>query len=370
MATGRILFLVSDMAAGGAERVAALLCNHWVANGYDVILMPTYSGKGDCVFPLDPRVKLDFLADRVRSTGRSPLNAVRRLFALRRVMRETNPDVILSFLTTVNIAALVASVGLPTPVVISERTYPPKQVLSNGWAWLRRRLYRHADCVVAQTAATAAWIQENCPGSRTVVIPNPVEWPLQSEQPLVSPDAFVDRDRRLVLAAGRLIALKGFDDLIAAFAMLAPAFPEWDLAIVGEGPGRRRLETLREGAGLSKRVFLPGRVGNLGDWYNRADICTLTSHYEGFPNVIMEALAGGLPVVSMDCPVGPREIVRHGVDGFLVPEGARPQGLAQALEKLMTDSDLRKRFGGNATQARARFSSEKIGALWAAVLGL
>ena len=97
------MFFVSSMHGGGAERVAAILCNDWAEKGHDVLLMPTYSGRGDCSYPLDERVQLDYLADRIRSKRRNPWSLISRFLAMRLAIKEYNPDIIISFLTHVNV---------------------------------------------------------------------------------------------------------------------------------------------------------------------------------------------------------------------------------------------------------------------------
>lgn len=366
----RILFLVSSMQGGGAERVAALLCNHWVGQGHQVTLMPTFSGRGECLYPLDERVQLDYLADRVGSRNRSAFNKLRRIVALRRAIRETGPDVIVSFLPHVNVAAVLSAWGLRIPVVVSERVHPPTMPLGWGLEALRRFAYPRAAHVIVQTGRALDWLQDCCPKARGWVIPNPVVYPLPAADPFQEPAAVVDETRRVVLAVGRLDAQKGFDQLLAAFAALAPRYPEWDLVILGEGTERERLEAQREGLGLSGRVHLPGRAGNPGDWYARADLYVMSSRFEGFPNTLAEAMAHGLPAVSFDCETGPADIIREGMDGYLVPPTEGAEGLSRAMENLMGDDEKRRGMGKAAVAVRKRFSPERVMAAWDEVLGL
>lgn len=366
----RILFLISAMIEGGAERVASQLCSRWARDGHEVILMPTFSGRGDCLYEIDPRVKLEYLADRVRSRRKDPLNAVRRLLALRRAMLEIDPDVVVSFLANVNVAAVMAGRGTGLPIILSERSYPPRDKLAGVFRLLRRLCYRWADCVVAPTRDTAEWITRHCPGSKVVIIPNPVSWPLNDGKPVILPDTVLPRARKILLAAGRLSPEKAFEDLLGAFAEVADDFLQWDLVILGEGPERFFLESRRSDLKLTGRVFLPGRAANMTQWYERADIVSLTSRYEGFPNVLAEAMAAGTPVVAVDCLTGPRDIVREGIDGLLIPPRSGASGLAAGLKKLMGDDDLRHRMGENARSVRDRFSLAEINKLWAKAMEL
>jgi glycosyltransferase involved in cell wall biosynthesis len=113
-------------------------------------------------------------------------------------------------------------------------------------------------------------------------------------------------------------------------------------------------------------VFMPGIAGNVAQWHARCDLYVLTSHSEGFPNALAEALCHGLPAVSVDCDTGPRDIIRHGVDGLLVPAGDAT-ALTQALDRLMGDDELRRQFAAHAVDARQRFSIDRIAGLWEAL---
>ena len=362
--------MVSSMQGGGAERVAALLCNHWAGQGHEVRLIPTFSGRGECLYPLDERVRLDFLADRVGNRSRSTFNKIRRLLALRSSIQEERPDVIISFLPHVNVAAVFAAWGLLIPVVVSERTYPPAMPLGIGLELLRRFIYPRATSVVVQTQRALQWLKCYCPRAYGRVIPNPVVYPLPCGGPVLRPESVVASTRHVALAVGRLGEEKGFTQLLVAFGILVSQYPEWDLIILGDGSERESLEQQRDSLGLRRRVHLPGRVGNPGDWYARADFYVMSSRFEGFPNTLLEAMAYGLPAVSFDCETGPADIIREGIDGYLVPSVEGSVGLARAMESLMRDEDRRLRMGKEATAVRERFSALRIMAEWDHVLGI
>lgn len=365
-----IFFVVSSMQGGGAERVAAYLSNHWVSNGHDVTLMPTFSGRGECLYPLDGRVRLDYLADHVKSVSRSPWNSVRRFLALRRVIREAQPDVIVSFLIQVNVVVLVAAFGLRIPVVVSERSDPRLFAIGGFWELGRRLTYWCAKWVIVQTEDVRQYIKANCYGARALVVPNPVVWPIPATEPAIRPEEVVCQERRVLLAVGRLGREKGFDILIKAFAAVASLAPDWDLVILGEGSERGALEAQCDALGLKDRTHLPGYVGNVGDWYERADLYVLSSRYEGFPNALMEAMACGVPAIAVDNSSGPRDIIRHELDGLLVPVDEGVEGIANALKNIMTSESVRQRLAERAGDVRKRFSMESVGVAWGGVLGL
>jgi glycosyltransferase involved in cell wall biosynthesis len=192
------------------------------------------------------------------------------------------------------------------------------------------------------------------------VIPNPVSFPLPSDQPIAQPP---NPRGCILLAVGRLHPQKGFDLLIAAFGQLAARYPNWNLYIVGEGNERQALEAQVAVLGLQGRILIPGRIGNLGDWYAAADLYVMSSRFEGFPNTLLEAMAYGLPVISFDCDTGPRDIIRSDADGLLIPPSNLP-ALVQALDQLMQDTLLRNHLGQAAADAKIRFSIAEVDLKW------
>ncbi|KAG1400358.1 hypothetical protein G6F59_013185 [Rhizopus arrhizus] len=265
-------------------------------------------------------------------------------------------------MTTASVLSVLASYGLGCRVIATEHTHPPSQTLSGLWLRLRRLTYPRAARVVALTRGTAEWIEQHVPGSRLAVIPNPVHWPLPRAEPLLTPVS--GNGRKRLLAVGRLHADKGFDLLIQAFATLAPSHPDWDLVILGEGDERAALEAQVGKAGLASRISMPGRAGNVGDWYDSADLYVLTSRFEGLSNTLLESMASGLAAVSFDCDTGPREIVREGIDGVLVRPNGDVPALCKALADVMGNDAARQRMAQAATDVRARFSATRVLQQW------
>jgi glycosyltransferase involved in cell wall biosynthesis len=248
-------------------------------------------------------------------------------------------------------------------VIGSERTYPSRLPARSLWGFLRRWTYGRLSTVVAQTQDAATWLRMNTAARCVVVIPNPTEWPLPVQAPILAPETIIAPKTHVLLSVGRLDGVKGFDCLIDVFTALAAKHPNWNLVILGDGPQRKTLEAQASKHGMETRIFLPGIVGNVAQWYSHADLYVLSSRFEGFPNSLVEALAHGLPAVSFDCDSGPREIIRHGVDGLLIPAGDVP-ALRSALDKVMADQSMRYGFAERASEARERFSIRRIAGMW------
>lgn len=350
------------MHAGGAERVAATLSGAWAQHGHRVTLVPTYCGKGKLFYELDPQVQLVWLADRMGQVGRTPLAPLIKLAALRRLVKEERPDVIVSFLTNVNVMAILATRGLDVPLIVCERTNPGFSSSAGPTLQrLRRWLYPRASMVTVQAEASLSAMKECVPGlQRLAVVPNPL--PPDLPAPRIHGTEAPARHR--LVAMGRFVPSKRFGELIVLFERLAPQFPDWDLYIWGDGPLRPQLQLKLEETGYADRVFLPGRTATPWAELLASDLFVLSSEVEGFPNALIEAMALGLPCVSVDCPSGPREITRDGEDARLVPlfdDGA----LQQALAELMADTQERARLGAAGAQSvRARYGVAQVLAQW------
>lgn len=212
------------------------------------------------------------------------------------------------------------------------------------------------DVVALLTEANASWLRERLGGiaPRIEVVPNPL------------PPGFVPRsrlDQPLIVAAGRLVPEKQFGHLIRAFAMVADELPEWRLRLFGEGRQRAMLLGTARKTGIYDRFELPSFAPDMAGEWAKASISALSSTAEGYPLVMQEAMAAGVPVVSYDCPSGPREIIDHGVNGLLVMPGSEA-GLAEAFWHLAHDHSTRKRMGGAAADAAELWRPEVVARRW------
>ena len=357
------MIVIHSLSGGGAERVAADLAAYWTGQGYRCSVV-TQSDATTDAYSLHPEVSRYVLGTAGSSGGRlSGIVAnLERVWKLRKLIRKHKPTIVLGMMTTSSVLSVLAARGLHCRVIATEHTHPPSQELPEYWLKLRRWAYPQAAKVVALTSGTAEWLEHNVPGSQLAVIPNAVSWPLAQSEPVVPPPERGDRKR--LLAVGRLHFHKGFDLLIAAFAMVAPYFPNWDLTILGEGDDRETLEQLVQEKGLEGRVSMPGRVGNIAEWYQESDLYVLSSRVEGLSNTLIEAMASGLAPVAFDCETGPREIVRHGIDGVLVRPPEDAEALAAHMSDIMAHEGRRLAYAKRAVDARDRFSVSRVMALW------
>lgn len=355
----RITFVISSMEAGGAQRVMADMANYWALRGWPVSIITLTGQEVPDFYALHPavvRIPLALAGDTrslLHKLGRNVLT----LWRLRQEMMAARTDAVISFLDVTNVLTLIATRGLGIRVLVSERINPAANPeIGLVWQALRRRVYPWADVVVAQTAAASRWIETICQG-RAVAIPNPLR---------AMPYSEASRGR-FILSVGRLVPQKGFDLLLEAFARIAVDCPDWHVVILGDGPQRQSLMSQAHALGIGKRVRMPGVVENPEHWMAQAGLVVQASRYEGFPNVVMEAMAMGAAVISCDCPSGPSDLIEDGVNGRLTPVDD-VAGLASAMMNLIMDPAECHRLGQSARQVRVLFSQSRILSCWEALL--
>jgi len=381
----RITLIISTLTGGGAERVATTMANYWAAKGWEVTILTTDFGSEPPCYGLHPSVShVDLSSPRFRGHPEESQASARlddlmhdcsrperavlipeaaHILRMRRAIVSTSPEAAISYIDRTNICVLVAIRGLGVPVIVSEQCDPNNSSLGAGWELLRRRLYPEARYVAVLTDESLGYFS-SLAHMRGRIIPNaltPAVFAHSDEVP-------EQRHGKTLMAMGRLAHEKGFDLLLSAFAVVATKHRDWTLEILGEGPIRAYLLSCIQKHGLEERVLMSGFTRRPFDALRRADLFALSSLDEGFPNVLLEAMACGLPVVSFDCPSGPRHIIRNGVDGVLVPP-RDAKAMAAALDHLMGDEAERKRLASKAREVVERFGVAKVMSMWEELIG-
>ncbi|CUU35553.1 Glycosyltransferase involved in cell wall bisynthesis [Armatimonadetes bacterium GXS] len=332
----RIVFFMPHLRGGGAERVAVNLARAFTERGHRA-QMALSQAEGPYLKDLPPSVRvIDLRAPRT-------LSAIPR-FALH--LRQERPDAILAFMLYHNLGALFARwlARAPARVVLTEHNtltlsqQDDPNPIARWMPTLMRWFYPMSDAIVAVSQGVAQDLARytGIPIEQIRVVYNPVITPLLyrlRDEPTAHP-WLEDPSVPVVLAVGRLTRQKGFDILLDAFHRVAQVRPA-RLLILGEGEDRPLLEAKIARLGLQSVVQMPGFVQNPYAFMRRASVFVLSSRWEGLPTVLIEALACGCPVVSTDCPSGPREILGNGRYGHLVPVGD-VDALANAILEVLS----------------------------------
>ena len=366
------LLFIDSLKIGGAERVTLQWAEWLSKGGWSVTLLTSKSASHD-FYPVPAglrRVQEPALPGLLNRALFWPL----KLLRLRKLLQREQPALLIGMTTLPSIKLALASIGLSSRLVLSERNYPPARPLAWRWRLLRRLAYPRAHLHLVQTQGIAQWLHQRGLARRTAVLPNAIVWPIPRLAPWLNPERSVPPGQKVILAVGTKLHQKGFDRLVAAFARLQADFPDWSLVILGidEAPyrGVNQAARLRQLMGTeSSRLILPGNVGNVGDWYKASALFVLSSRFEGYPNVLLEAMASGLPCLAVDCPTGPSDLIDPGLNGWLVSEQVASTDMEQPLRQALEDTAARVAFASKAQAVRQRNAPESLRPVFLDLMG-
>ena len=355
----RIALYVPNLSGGGAERVMVTVANALVEEGHAVDLV-LVKAKGDYTDLLDDGVRVvDLEASRILAS----------LSKLIRYLRAQRPDALLSTLFFTNVMATLACwwVEDPPRLVLREaNTVSAKGAQADHWKYrlmpiLSRWFYPWADRVVTVSEAAGDDLIEvtGLAEEKVRTIYNPVvteNLKEQAREPVDHP-WFQTEAPPVVLGAGRLEKQKDFGTLIRAFSRVRTDRAA-RLVVLGRGSRKERLRTLADELGVRDDVLLPGFVDNPFKYMAEASVFVLSSRFEGLPGVLIQAMATGCPVVSTDCPSGPREILKNGQYGPLVPVG-EPKALAEGIQTVFADPPSTRTMKRRANRFSRENSTER-----------
>jgi len=346
-----ILFLLGSLRAGGAERVILQIAEHMVYKNYQVTFL--HLNGNEHFYNVNNRINqvtLD-LTSRSANFIQGLLKTRKRVAKIRQSIKKINPDILISFFTDVNVLTILANRKLQIPLVISERNNPYEDEIPRQWKLGRKLFYNKTDKLVLQTEQVRAFYNY-IDQSKIEVIPNPLRKLHLAE----------NENERVILAVGRLVHQKGMDMLIHAYSM-TQAKDSWKLNILGEGKDFEKLREMVVHLQLEDKVEFLGNRKDIDVFYQQASMFVLSSRYEGFPNVLAEAMGSGLPCISFDCNYGPSELIENQKNGLLVETG-NVDSLAENIDMLAFNESKRHKMGEEAQKICKKLDKDIIMRKW------
>jgi GalNAc-alpha-(1->4)-GalNAc-alpha-(1->3)-diNAcBac-PP-undecaprenol alpha-1,4-N-acetyl-D-galactosaminyltransferase len=359
-----LVFVISTLSVpGGTQRVLCSLANR-LQKQHRVTILTHTAGKEISYYDLDPSITQVGIGISLPYGGifKAGIRNLSRIFRLRRELRPA-PDAIIAIGDIEGIRCTLAAMGLRIPVIITEHVDAHQlSAIKNGFIWsqLRKLVYPFASGIVVLTKENKAYFPERLQ-KKIRVIPNPVpEMNLDDNSQSNLPEPFREN---FVVTVCRLVQQKRIDILLNIFAKLQT---KTHLVIIGDGPLRNELQDAAAGLSLKDRVLFTGNLPNPWNIAQHAKAFILTSEFEGFPMVLLESLACGVPVIGFDCPTGPRDIVRNGKDGFLVPLFDEEK-LRFEIDRILQNHALRADLECHAREIYTRFGMDSIIIMWEAL---
>jgi glycosyltransferase involved in cell wall biosynthesis len=343
----KILMIIPTLGSGGAERVMVNLLNHLDREKFEPTLyLEQIEGE-----------YLSALKDDIEVVSAGERRGVIRLLFLRGLIRRLRPQIVfIMMLSAAVISARLARIGAKT-VIRETESRPPEQVRQNGLIrWLNRTGIRAADCYIAPAEAAKRYLVDRYRllPEDIHVINNPVD--IAKIQNLAQAPQDFDSEEFNLLSVGRLTHQKGYDLLIEGLARIQEI--PWRLRILGKGKDEPMLRRLAADRGISGRVEFLGLQTNPYSFMASSDLLVLSSRWEGLPNVVLEGMASGVPVLATRCPTGPEEIITPGLDGELCEIDSA--SLAAAIEKLFADRENLEKLSAAAAARIRHFDLPKI----------
>lgn len=339
----RIVFFISSLEEGGAQRVVSILSNKLAESSFDVTVL-TYFDE-EINYEMNDKVKVVSVIKETGKKGKlQNINWLKNYF-------NNNADIVISFLAPFNM--LVLACGTNVPIIVADRNDPNKIPSNFIIRKIRDTLYKKANLVVLQTKSNQKYFDYL---TNTKVISNPIE--IGNDVGL----ALNAKKENVIVSVARLMPQKNQLMLIDAFKEVSEKHNEYKLVVFGEGPYRKTLQKHIEEINLKNNILLAGNSKNVFNDIKNAKIFVLSSNYEGMPNSLIEAMCLGLPVISTKVS-GTEELIEDGTNGLLIDINSKEQ-LVSKLELLINDEELRNKLGKNATKLARTLTVGKISKQW------
>lgn len=346
----KILFCISCLSYGGAEKNLRIVANHMADKGHEVIVCSF--GSQPCVQPLRDGIRVIYMPNYTAKG----IKRAQQVSFLRKLMKRERVNLTVSFLCFPNFISIIAGKLAGVPVIVSERGDPYK--FNSTVMRAMYSTYRYAAGAVFQTEMAKEYFHPALQ-KRSAVIANPVE--LKDETLF----AELDRAERSIAYSARFeVVQKRQDIMLDAFKTVVERHPDYKLKFFGDGPDEDKMKKYAAELGISDSVIFCGRSNSVLEDISHSSMFVLSSDYEGIPNSLLEAMSIGLPCVATDCsPGGARMLIEDGVNGLIVPR-SDASALASAICRMIEDGELAASCAKNALKVRERFAMSVILAKW------
>lgn len=352
----RISFVILDITrCYGTERTTTLLANKFVEQGHEVSILSVFKEKDRPGFSLNDKVMVDYLIQEPYTHKKSVLfigkQYIKAIIALRKHYQHNPQDVIIGQAFLVCFFLWIS--GYARQAFACE--HYKYGLYNRPIRTFRNWMYRHFKKVITLTDCYAKEYEYH--GVKTKVIPNML--------PFSIVDNIHTNNTKKIISAGRLQPEKGYDLLLQALKPVFTKYPDWSIDIYGEGNDRAMLEKLRDDLGLLPNVRFLGFSSNIHKAYLEASFYVMSSRHEGFPMVLLEAIACGLPVVSFDCPSGPAALLKDEAGLLVEPENI--PALSDAIIRMIEHPELREAYAKKGLQVALGYTPDAIYRKWQAL---
>lgn len=341
----KVVFVTGSMIRGGAEGVIASVVNGLVKRGWKVYIISLLFER--CDYELDNSIECINLATKQQNKF---LDSPRMILALRRIIKQLQPEIVVSFMVSINIVTWIATRGLKTKYIPSERNDPDKGT-NSIIKLLQKKAYGAADVIVFQTTRAMNFFPKKI-RDKGVIIPNPIR---------EMPEALSERKKRIV-TVGRLEEQKNHKLLIDAFSSVYKTHRDFTVDIYGDGTLKDELRAFIEERQLTEVVHLCGKIENVPESIRDAYMFVLSSDYEGLSNALLEAMAVGLPCITTDC-AGSVDVIQSRENGLIVPVGNK-KDMEAAISWMIENPTIARNMGKKARESIRKYNYDNIINQW------
>lgn len=345
-----IAIVTTNMGSGGAERVIAQLLKQWSSKCKCTLILIK---KTEIFYSIPPTVKIIEIGQQCNN---HIIDKLKIYASVRHIINNIKPDVVLAMPEDIGIYTTLSLLGTGIHIVVSERNDPAIMPNKKITRLLRRIAYKFTDGFIFQTKNAMEYFNKNIQ-RKGIVLYNP----LDLER---IPDPFIGRRKKNIVSAGRLTEQKNFKLLIDAFSSFYEKHPEYTLTIYGEGELRKQLVEYSNRLDAHTNILFPGNSKNLLESIKDSAMFVLSSDYEGVPNVVIEAMATGIPVISTDCkPGGASALITNNMNGIIVPIGDTKK-LYESMTFLAKNPDVANNYATKALLIKEQMDSEIVSQNW------